>query len=177
MEQEIEEWRQFRDSYYWVSNLGRVKSIGRTMPHKSGIMCNLKDMYYAGRKVKGKKYLSIGLSSTINKHLKIHRMVGEVFIPNPNNYDQINHINAIHDDNRAVNLEWCTGEMNRAHAAQMGLIPCKEQMPAAKLNMEKVREIRRLYKEGAGSQRSLAKEFGVTKTAIAVIVRNEGWKE
>lgn len=48
------------------------------------------------------------------KTVYIHRMVAEAFIPNPNNFEEINHKNEIRDDNRVENLEWCTQEYNNA---------------------------------------------------------------
>lgn len=36
----------------------------------------------------------------------IHRIVAEVFIPNPNNLPEVDHINRICDDNRVENLRW-----------------------------------------------------------------------
>ena len=42
----------------------------------------------------------------------VHRLIARAFLPNPLNLPCINHKNGIRDDNRAVNLEWCTHRYN-----------------------------------------------------------------
>lgn len=91
--------------------------------NEKGIVKNTKTgkEYYG--KINGKGYLRLDIS--INGKRKIiypHRAVAELFIPNPENKPQVNHINGNKLDNRVENLEWVYAQENTIHAVKMGLI-------------------------------------------------------
>lgn len=48
----------------------------------------------------------------ILKQRKLHHLIGEAFIPNPDNKPYIDHINTIRTDNRIENLHWVTQKEN-----------------------------------------------------------------
>lgn len=116
----MEIWKDIKnyEGLYQVSNIGRVKSLDKKVNTK------IKNNDY--RIVKGKilklnkkrnGYLTVDLSKNgIVKTCTIHRLVANAFIDNPQNKEQINHINAKKYDNRVENLEWCTYQENVEHA-------------------------------------------------------------
>lgn len=61
------------------------------------------------------------------KNYKVHRLVAEKYIPNPENLPCINHINGDKLDNRVENLEWCTQKHNIQEAFRLEL--CSNQTP------------------------------------------------
>ncbi len=125
----------------------------------------------------GKGYRKINLSKNGScKTIRIHKLVTNAFIPNPENKQCVNHINGIKDDNRVENLEWCTYSENIQHAFDTGL--CKsdgENNNNSKLTIEKVKEIRKLLKQGM-KRIELASLFGVTPRTIGSIHDRKTWR-
>ena len=52
----------------------------------------------------------------------IHRLVAEYYIPNPNNYPEVNHLDGDKSNNNVNNLEWCSKKMNMEHASKNNLL-------------------------------------------------------
>lgn len=52
--------------------------------------------------------------------LYVHRLVAEAFIPNPNNYKEVNHIDCNRSNNTVNNLEWCDRSTNMKHVWSKG---------------------------------------------------------
>ena len=84
---------------YWVSNLGRVKSL----KYK-------KERILKPRKQSG--YYKVLLYNDKKYEYSIHRLVAMAFIPNPDNLPQVNHKDENKANNCVDNLEWCTWEYN-----------------------------------------------------------------
>lgn len=84
---------------YFASSFGRIRS-------KTGNIINgsrLKNRYILVY-VDGKRYLK-------------HRLIGEAFLPNPNNLPCINHKDENPENNRPDNLEWCTPAYNNSYGS------------------------------------------------------------
>ena len=97
------------EKQYRVSSLSRVKSIDRK--RKLILSPGLNKRYLFVSLTKNKKH----------KPKRIHRLVAEAFIPNPQKYRIVNHKNGIKTDNRIENLEWCTYSENLTHAYKNNL--------------------------------------------------------
>jgi hypothetical protein len=99
----LENWRPIKDfPDYLVSDLGRVKSLGRNYKygsHDDMILSTNNRRGYRGVVLyrNGKRY-----------HKSIHRLVAEAFIPNPNGFPCVNHRDENRTNNSVNNLEWCT---------------------------------------------------------------------
>ena len=101
-----EEWKDIKgyEGLYQISNLGRVKSLPRNGTKKEEkILKQHLDRY---------GYAYVGLRNKILKKHKVHRLVGNAFINNPNNMPQINHKNENKSCNIVSNLEWCDNKYN-----------------------------------------------------------------
>lgn len=126
-----EEWRDIQgyEGLYQVSNLGRVKSLARTICMASDSKTLRPYTYRRKERVMSagvcRGYCNIPLKKNgeSQTHL-IHRLVASAFIPNPNGYQEINHKDRNPLNNCVDNLEWCSrlynvhydGAIERQHA-------------------------------------------------------------
>lgn len=115
MRTQMEVWKDIDgfDGKYQVSSWGRVRSAnGILKPYKNK-----------------KGYLKVGLMRNGKSNKKrVNRLVALAFIPNPNDYPVVDHIDGNKENNSVSNLRWITDEENRKHAVALRKI--------AKIGME-----------------------------------------
>lgn len=94
------------------------------------------DGYVRNRKTKKIKnfwittigYKTVSLGSRKNqKTYYIHRLIANNFIDNPNNYNEVNHIDGNKANNDVSNLEWCTHKHNMREAFANNLVHVKKE--------------------------------------------------
>lgn len=104
---------------YIINNEGNVinKDTGKIKSHNNN--------------TKGYLFVSLYKENKV-KQLYVHRLVALYFIPNPNNFETVNHIDGNKENNHVQNLEWCTLTDNIRHAFRTGLNKkpdsCKKQV-------------------------------------------------
>lgn len=133
-----EVWKDIKNfKGYQVSNFGNIRSVDRESIQWNGHK-NIK-VLYKGKMLKKqttKGYLTAVLwkdKKMYNK--KIHRLVAEAFISNPNEYPIVNHIDGNKKNNNVANLEWCTYSHNVSEAYKLGLMAISDK------HKEKARQV------------------------------------
>ena len=111
----IEIWKDIEgyEGFYQISDLGRVRSLERDVFSPNGIVMRHIEEKILVPALNGRGYLFVVLHKNgKKKNIKVHRLVAEAFIPNPENKSQINHKNEVKTDNFVDNLEWCDAQYN-----------------------------------------------------------------
>lgn len=101
--EEIKQIKDYED--YFISSHGRVWSNKSNKWLSPGI---------------SRGYLSVHLSNKNGKKFfRIHRLVALYFIPNPNNYEIVNHKDENKLNNNVDNLEWCDAKYNNNYGTSI----------------------------------------------------------
>ena len=101
------------------------------------------------------------------KYYRVHRLVAEKFIPNPDKKPNVNHKNGIKDDNRMENLEWVTQKENVHHYYNV-LNGKKPNGQPQKLNQKQKIEVIDFIKDGM-SYKKIAEKYNVSTMTICRI--------
>lgn len=106
----MEIWKDISgyEGLYQVSNLGRVKSLERIDNNNHPVKEKIIKPY---KTIGGYMQVCLWKNGKV-KHLQIHRLVAQAFIPNPYNLPECNHKDENPLNNCVENLEWCDHKYN-----------------------------------------------------------------
>lgn len=156
------------EGIYQISNLGNIKSLSRKCKMRYGFYISKEFLLKHTKNSKG--YIQTCLrKDNIDKNVLFHRLVAEVFISNPLNKKEVNHINGIKNDNRVENLEWCTRTENERHSWNVlnkkpywnksNGVTHSKSLPVNKM------DLMGNYLESYGSVRCAARENNITSSS------------
>lgn len=151
-----------KDSGYEISNKGRI-------------------ITQRGKLFKGSitsfGYVSANVEFDDGFHARnAHRAVAHVFIPNPNNLPEVNHIDGDKENNCVENLEWCTKKENQGHASYVLGKRIGSDCYKHKLTDKQVLEIYELCKEGKLTYKEIGENYSVSEYSISYIALGKSWK-
>lgn len=108
---EIEIWKPIpENTNYECSNFGHFRRINKDK------RCD-KYRYFKGV-ISGRGYIQLSIPNLSTQ--LAHRVIASIFIPNPQNKPQINHIDRNRINNHVSNLEWTTQKENVMHSLSLG---------------------------------------------------------
>lgn len=164
------------EGLYIVNELGIVKGVDRIVYRSDGVKQTYKEsIKKQSISKRGYYYVTLSKDGKSTK-VKIHRLIGKLFIPNPENKPQLNHIDGNKLNNSLDNLEWVTNKENSNHAIYSGLIDNKgSKNGMSKLTEEEVIDIRNMKHSGMFNIKEIAYCFKVSETCIYNIINRKRW--
>lgn len=115
------------EGLYEVSDTGIVRSLDRYILCKNG-----SEQFFPGKVLQpytdklGYKFVSLSKHSCPVSY-PIHRLVAQTFIPNPDNFPEVNHKDFNPGNNSVNNLEWCDRKYNVNYSRLAGRLKKSEK--------------------------------------------------
>lgn len=123
-----------------------------------------------------KGYQTVRLSTKEgNKSMSVHRLVALLFIPNPKNLPEVNHIDGVKKNNTVENLEWVSTKENKKHAMEVLGYGFGETHSQATITTIQVTSICEMLQDGYRTI-DISRETGVEVEKIRCIKKRRSWK-
>ncbi len=169
------------EGLYEISDLGRIKSVARTVTQTlNGTTFTrfFKERFLKPTPNSHGYYQFKPCRNGKTTTLKVARAVAEHFLWNPDNKPEVNHKNGDKSDNSVGNLEWVTSLEQQEHALATGLrvMPQWSKETRTRLTRRKVCRILALLSRGY-PQKRIRERFHVTSETVRGIARREHWKD
>ncbi len=115
---DLEVWKPVKgfEDLYQISDQGRLRSLDRQCWNGKAHFTKVGIVMKGSIDKDGYLYCKLIRRDSTYSIMKIHRLVAFHFIPWVRDKPEVNHINEVKDDNRRVNLEWCTAKENSNHS-------------------------------------------------------------
>lgn len=94
-----------------------------------GSIFDLKRSKFMAQTPNSEGYLKVTLRNDlgVRKTFSVHRLLAQLFIANPENLKEVNHLDGVKSNNSLSNLEWVNHSQNLQHAWDMGLLKSTEE--------------------------------------------------
>lgn len=171
----MEEWRAVLgyEGLYEVSSAGRVRSLDRKIPHKSGFYVRPGQLLNPCLNRKGYAQVTLSRSGHI-KTARVHTLVADAFLgPRPAGA-VVRHLNGNGADCAKENLRYGTSQDNSDDMNTHGTVLRGERHGRSKLTVDDVRAIRAQHR--LKTQKALAAEYGVSVQLISRIHQRTLWR-
>lgn len=163
-------WKDVKgfESYYQISNYGKVKSLSRICRANTCGIRNIKEKILSMCQSKNGYYTVILCKNGKHKSVSIHRLVAETFIPNPENKKEVNHKDENKLNNYVGNLEWCDRVYNANFGT--GVERCAKQKfkPVAMIELETNKVLKTFI-----SQKEASKIMKISNKNISSVCRGK----
>jgi hypothetical protein len=156
--------------HYAVSDCGRLFSNCPVLTGAGGV----REITLSVDKESGYRFAYIYRDGRKRKHVRVHKLVAEAFVPNPDGHRLVRHFDDDPANNRAANLMWGSSKDNADDARRNGRLRTGSRSPQAKATEHQIAAIRLARAAGLPTA-TLTAELGYSPSRGLAVACGSGW--